>query len=82
LNTGLAAVDNIERDYSLATTTYALLTNDGLQILNSDGYPLLQSGYNFSTQAGDAFEDNTEIELEADGFIDFSETDPFSEGSL
>jgi len=82
LNTGLAAVDNIERDYSFATTTYALLTNDGLQILSSDGYPLLQSGYNFSTQVGDSLEDNTEIELEADGFIDFSETDPFSEGNL
>lgn len=82
LNTGLVEVDNIERDYSLATTTYALLTNDGLQIHNSDGYPILRSGYIFSTQAGDAFEDNTEIELEADGIIDFSETDPFSEGNL
>lgn len=82
LNTGLAAVDNIERDYSLATTSYALHTNDGLQILDSDGYPLLQSGFDFSVQAGDSFEDNTEIELEADGIIDFSETDPFSEGRL
>jgi hypothetical protein len=82
LNTGLAGVDNIERDYSLATTSYALYTNDSLQILDADGYPILQSGYNFSTQAGDSFEDNTEIELEADGFIDFSETDPFSEGRI
>ena len=80
LNTGLAAVDNIERDYSLATTSYALYTNDSLQILDSDGYPILQSGYNFSTQAGDSFEDNTEFELEGDDIIDFSEADPFSEG--
>lgn len=82
LNTGLAAVDNIERDYSLATTTYALLTNDGLQILDSTGYPLLQSGYNLSVQAGDSFEDNTEFEIEGDSIIDFSESDPFSEGNL
>ena len=82
LNTGLAGVDNIERDYSLSTTTYTLLTNDGLQMHHSGGYPILQSGYTFSTQAGDAFEDNTEIELEADGIIDFRETDPFSEGNL
>lgn len=82
LNTGIPDIDNIERDYSLATTSYALHTSDGLQILDSDGYPLLQSGYNFSVQAGDSFEDNTEIELEADGIIDFSETDPFSEGRL
>ncbi len=81
LQTGIAAVDNIERDYSLATTSYALKASDGLVLLDSDGYPILQSGFNLSTQAGDSFEDNTEIQLEGEGFIDFSEADPFSEGS-
>ena len=82
LNTGIPQVDNIERDYSLATTSYALKTNDSLVITDNAGYPILQSGFDFSTQAGDSYEDNTEIQAEAEGFIDFSESDPFSEGSF
>jgi hypothetical protein len=80
LNTGIEVIDNIERDYSLATTSYALMTNDNLNILSADGYPLIQSGFRLSTQAGDNLEDNDEFQTEADTFIDFSERDPFSEG--
>jgi hypothetical protein len=81
LQTGIANIDNIERDYTLATTSYALLASDGLMLTDSDGYPIIQSGYNFSTQAIDALEDNTEFQIEGQSFIDFSESDPFSEGN-
>jgi hypothetical protein len=81
LNTGIAEIDNIQRDYSLGLETYGLETSNGLQLLNSGGFSLLRTGYDFSTQANDALEDNVEIQTEADGFLDFSETDPFSEGT-
>jgi hypothetical protein len=80
LNTGITAIDNIERDYSTATTSYSLLTSGGLLLVDSDGYPLLQAGFNLSVQAGDSLEDNTELQTEGADFVDFSEADPFSEG--
>jgi hypothetical protein len=81
LNTGIAAIDSIEKTKSIALETYGLLTTDGFVITNQDGYQIIQSGYDFETQAGDAFEDNTEFELEGDSILDWSQVDPFSEGT-
>jgi hypothetical protein len=82
LNTGIAAIDSIEKTKSIAMETYGLLTTDGFVITNQDGYQIIQSGYNFETQVGDSFEDNTEIELEGDVILDWSQVDPFSEGTV
>jgi len=81
LNTGIEAIDSIEKTKSIALETYGLLTTDGFVITNQDGYQIIQSGYDFETQAGDAFEDNTEFELEGDSILDWSQVDPFSEGT-
>ena len=59
---------------------YGLLTENGYVLKDEDGYDLIQEQYNFSTQVGDSFEDNVEIQSEADNILDFSERDPFSEG--
>ena len=82
LNTGIAAIDNIEKTKSIAMETYGLLTTDGFVITNQDGYQIIQSGYDFETQAGDSYEDNTEIELEGDAILDWTQIDPFSEGTV
>lgn len=81
-NTGIEAIDSIEKDLSLALTEYSLLTNDGLVITDQNGYQIIQSGYNFEQQARDAFEDNTEFQLEGTEILDWSQVDPFSEGSV
>jgi hypothetical protein len=81
LNTGIEAIDKIEQKNSIAMETYGLLTTDGFAITTRDGFQIIQSGYDFQTQAGDAFEDNTEIELEADAILDWTQIDPFSEGT-
>jgi len=81
LNTGIEAIDSIEKTKSIALETYGLLTTNGFVITNQDGYQIIQSGYDFETQAGDAFEDNTEFELEGDSILDWSQVDPFSEGT-
>ena len=82
LNTGIEAIDSIERENSISMETYSLLTTDGFVIVDSDGYGIIQSSYNFETQAGDAYEDNTEIQLEGEAILDWTQIDPFSEGNV
>lgn len=82
LNTGIEAIDSIETDLSLDSSAYSLLTQDGFFITDQEGYQILQSGYDFETQARDPFEDNTEFQLEGDSIIDWSQVDPFSEGNV
>ena len=81
LNTGIEAIDNIEKNNSIAMETYGLLTQDGFVITDQNGFQIIQSGYNFETQVGASFEDNTEIELEGDLILDWTQIDPFSEGT-
>jgi hypothetical protein len=80
LNTGINDIDKFQKDYSFDMGVYGLLTEDGYVLKDEDGYDLIQEQYNFSTQVGDSFEDNEEIQSEADNILDFSERDPFSEG--
>lgn len=82
LNTGIEAIDNIEKNNSVAMETYSLLTNDGFVIVDQDGFEIIQSNYNYETQAGDAYEDNTEFQLEGEAILDWSQIDPFSEGRV
>ena len=79
-NTGIAEIDSIQKKFSLDMINFAILTEDGYQITDEDGYPIVQDSYNLNTQAGDSFADNDEIQTESDTFVDFSERDPFSEG--
>lgn len=82
LNTGIDAIDRVEKERSLDMGIWGILTNDGYFITDNSGYPLIQSNYNFETQATDAFEDNTEFQLEGESILDWSQVDPFSEGQI
>ena len=82
LNTGIAAIDSIERNNSVAMETYGLLTQDGFVITDQDGFEIIQSGYSFEVQVGDSYEDNTEVQLEGEAILDWSQIDPFSEGRV
>ncbi len=81
LNTGITEIDSKEKDYSFDFSTYRMLTEDSYVLQDEDGYDLVQEQFNFVTQVGDSFEDNTEVEVEADNIVDFSEANPFSEGN-
>jgi hypothetical protein len=80
-NTGIPEVDKLEDNYSFATSAYEIGTEDGYMLLDEDGFALVQEQYDWQEQVGDDLEDNTEIQYEADQVLDFSETDPFSEGT-
>lgn len=81
-NTGIEAIDSIEKNLSLAITEFSLLTNDGLVITDQQGYQILQSGYDFGELARDPYEDNTEFQLEGETILDWSQVDPFSEAQV
>jgi hypothetical protein len=81
LNTGIPEIDVNESTYSFDFSTYRMLTEDSYVLQDEDGYDLIQEQFNFVTQVGDVFEDNTEIQTESDNVLDFTEHDPFAEGN-
>lgn len=75
--TGIELIDNLEEDYSTATNIFALMTESDLEISDEYGYPIMNEDYNLETV--DVLADNTDLETEADTFLDFTELNPFSE---
>jgi len=80
LNTGISNIDDLQKKYSFDMSQYGLFTQDLYVITDEDGYDLVQEQYNFTTQVGSSFEDNNDIQLEADQILNFTDTNPFSEG--
>jgi hypothetical protein len=78
MNTGFDAIDDLESNYSAAMNTFAILTENKLEITMEDGFSLVREEFNLEVQ--DVLSDNYDIETEADEFLDFTEADPFSEG--
>lgn len=77
--TGIGEIDALMKNYSLGLEAVAgLQTESGLNITDQDEYPLIQEAYDINTN--DDLANNDEIQSEADGIIDFTERDPFSEG--
>lgn len=82
-STGIQVIDNLyinnyltQNNYSLAITDFAIHTEDAnpYSLTDESGFKLVDEQY---ATAGD----NDVIEAEADSFIDFSELDPFAEGT-
>jgi hypothetical protein len=78
MNTGFDDIDDLESNYSAAMNTFAILTENKLEITMEDGFSLVREEFNLEVQ--DVLSDNYDIETEADEFLDFTEADPFSEG--
>lgn len=86
MNTGLAEIDLLQKKYSFDMSQFAILTQDSLVITDEDGYDLVQEQYNFVTQVGASFEDNENpanenLQTEAESVINFTDSNPFSEGN-
>jgi hypothetical protein len=77
--TGIDDIDRMMKEYTLNMDTFALLTETGLALTDEEGYTLLLESYDINEN--DVIADNDTIETEADSFVDFSERDPFSEGT-
>lgn len=76
----LLYINNLVSDtnYSSSVTNFSIQTEDAnpYTLLAEDGYMLVDEQFQIDTLG-----DNEEIEQEADTFIDFSEIDPFAEGT-
>lgn len=82
LNTSIPEVDSIQVNYSPAITGYGYLTEEFnfYYLTDEDGYKFVNESFDLEEQS--FISDNSELELEGDGIIDFSEIDPFSEGNI
>lgn len=83
LMTGIPEVDRIQKTESIAMDNWGILLEGyaatPVQLHSEDGHELIQESYDLEEQL--PITDNVEIEAAADAVIDFSEADPFSEGT-
>ena len=78
-NTGIPLVDEKQKDLTFNLSDFAIETEGGFAIADEDMNDLVLELFSLDTQ--DPISDNTELETEGDAILDFSEIDPFSEGS-
>jgi hypothetical protein len=78
--TGIPSVDKIQKQLSENLYDGALLTEDGLALLTENGDVMMVEEY--SETAIDPFDQGGDIQTVADDILDFTETDPYSEGSF
>jgi len=79
LNTGVTEIDAIETAYSGDMTDLQLLDESGNVLVFEDGSPMIQESYRIEDT--DSSANNELFQTSSESFIDFSEMNPFSEGS-
>ncbi len=77
--TGIEDIDKLMNNYSLDLSVFSIKTESGLNLTDEEEYVILQESYDINEN--DALATNDELELEAESLLDFSERDPFSEGT-
>ena len=78
-NTGIDVIDDLMKNFSLGLNTFSLLTETGLEVVAEDSYAIIQENYDINEN--DVLANNDEIQTEGSGILDFTERDPFSEGT-
>ena len=78
-NTGIPEIDAIQVKFDTNIVDWAVRTEDGLNLLTEDGDYIVSEKYVLENI--DATTENVDIQQESSQFIDFSEADPFAEGS-
>ena len=86
-NTGIPEIDILQSKFSTNILDYALMDENGDYLQDQDEAYLVTDSYDLSTI--NPAEDNEVIQsgsdnfdIGSDDFIDFTETDPFSEGNI
>lgn len=78
IDTGIGAIDAVEDTYSGDMLFHELLAEDGSRLVKEDGGAIVNETYKIETTDKQA--NNTFFQTQSVDFIDFSETNPFSEG--
>jgi Virus neck protein len=79
-NTGIPDIDKIQVHRSTNILDYAIKDEQGNYLLDESGNYLVMESYKLENIEGTGM--NETIQAESDQFIDFSVTDPFSEGKI
>lgn len=77
LDTGIPAIDQIQKSYAFDLTSFSILTENRERIMDEEGFPLVLEEYVYEDQVGDAFSNNLDLQEEANDFLDWSEINPF-----
>jgi len=77
--TGIEDIDKLMTNFSHDASIFSIRTESGLSLTDEDEYHILLEDYDINEN--DALATNDELELEAESLLDFSERDPFSEGT-
>jgi len=78
-NTDISEIDSVETAYSGDMSAYQVLMEDGNRLLLEDGNTIVQESYRIEDTDNSA--NNELFQTSSVSFIDFSESNPFSEGS-
>lgn len=80
LNTGIPDIDILQKKFDLNTLDWAITDESYNMLKDEDGNLLVLE----SSTTGDLIpgDDSDEIQKESNQFVDFSKTDPFSEGNI
>jgi hypothetical protein len=76
--TGYEPIDRLQREHSLNILDYAILTETGAALVDEVGDYVLTTRYDMDRI--DPFVDNDAVQTESDTILDWSETDPLSDG--
>jgi len=77
--TGIPAIDEKYNNYSMVTNNFNIEAEDGKYLITENGMFLILESFNVASK--DTSSQNEFFETKASQFIDFTEYDPFSEGS-
>jgi|TARA_B110000908_G_C10256897_1_gene456221 hypothetical protein len=80
LDTGINVIDSVETAFSGDMLDFQLLDEEGNELITEDGFTLSQDGLAFRVEDTDKAANNEQFSSNSIDFIDFSETNPFSEG--
>ena len=79
IDTGIAGIDAIEDDYSGDMRFFELLDEAGNALVFESGDKMIQDG--FRVETADNLANNEFFQTSTSDFIDFTESNPFSEGT-
>lgn len=80
MNTGIPEIDRLQKNLDFNQYSWAIKDLDGGILLDENGSMLVLEGSSINDIIPGS--DNDEIQAESDLFVDFSEVDPFSEGTV
>jgi hypothetical protein len=78
-STGIDDIDRLMADYSIGMDMFGIQLENGFNLTDEEEYSIIQESYDINEN--DDLAVNDEFQTEGASFIDFTERDPFSEGT-